>query len=155
MIDQYKQFSDPVHGFIAVPRKRLLPLILTPEVQRLRRIRQLGVGYLVYPGGEHTRFTHALGAMALMQDTLAGLAEKGTPISPEEHQAALAAAVKLRALRHLPNSVRRRTAVADLQRDPDSASGFLKRFSHPLNRHRPAPTTHQADLSRPARPPGR
>ena len=93
MVNQYKQFSDPVHGFIAVPRALLLPLILTPEVQRLRRIRQLGVGYLVFPGGEHTRFTHALGAMALMQDTLAGLAEKGTPISPEEHQAALAAAL--------------------------------------------------------------
>ena len=93
MINQYKQFSDPVHGFIAVPRDLLLPLILTPEVQRLRRIRQLGVGYLVYPGGEHTRFTHALGAMALMQDTLAVLVEKGTPISPKEHQAALAAAL--------------------------------------------------------------
>ena len=78
MDNQYKQFSDPVHGFIAVPRELLLPLILTPEVQRLRRIRQLGVGYLVFPGGEHTRFTHALGAMALMQDTLASLAEKGT-----------------------------------------------------------------------------
>ena len=93
MVNRYKQFSDPVHGFIAVPRDLLLPLILTPEVQRLRRIRQLGVGYLVFPGGEHTRFTHALGAMALMQDTLAGLAEKGTPISPEEQQAALAAAL--------------------------------------------------------------
>ncbi len=93
LLSPYKQFSDPVHGFIAVPRALLLPLILTPEVQRLRRIRQLGVGYLVFPGGEHTRFTHALGAMALMQDTLASLAEKGTPISPEEHQAALAAAL--------------------------------------------------------------
>lgn len=88
-----KRFSDPVHGFIAVPRALLLDLIQTPEVQRLRRIRQLGVGYLVFPGGEHTRFTHALGAMALMQDTLASLAEKGTPITPEEHGAALAAAL--------------------------------------------------------------
>ena len=82
-----------MHGFIAVPRNLLHPLIQTPEVQRLRRIRQLGVGYLVFPGGEHTRFTHALGAMALMQDTLASLVEKGTPISPEEQQAALAAAL--------------------------------------------------------------
>ena len=55
LLSPYKQFSDPVHGFIAVPRELLLPLILTPEVQRLRRIRQLGVGYLVFPGGEHTR----------------------------------------------------------------------------------------------------
>ncbi|MCH8872532.1 HD domain-containing protein, partial [candidate division KSB1 bacterium] len=89
----FKRFSDPVHGFISVPRTLLLDLIQTPEVQRLRRIRQLGVGYLVFPGGEHMRFTHALGAMALMQDTLASLAEKGTPITPEEHRAALAAAL--------------------------------------------------------------
>ena len=87
----FKRFSDPVHGFISVPRTLLLDLIQTPEVQRLRRIRQLGVGYLVFPGGEHMRFTHALGAMALMQDTLASLVEKGTPITPEEHRAALLA----------------------------------------------------------------
>ena len=93
MDSPFKRFSDPVHGFISVPRALLLDLIQTPEVQRLRRIRQLGVGYLVFPGGEHTRFTHALGAMALMHDTLASLAEKGTPISPGEHQAALAAAL--------------------------------------------------------------
>ncbi len=62
-------------------------------MQRLRRIRQLGVGYLVFPGAEHTRFNHALGAMALMQETLQSLAEKGTPISPEEHLGAMAAAL--------------------------------------------------------------
>jgi len=90
---QYKLFSDPVHGFISVPRRLLLDLIQTHEVQRLRRIRQLGVGYLVFPGAEHTRFTHALGAMALMHDTLTILAEKGTPISQEEHLGALAAAL--------------------------------------------------------------
>jgi HD superfamily phosphohydrolase len=89
----YKLFSDPVHGFIEVPRRLLLDLIQTHEVQRLRRIRQLGVGYLVFPGAEHTRFTHALGAMALMHDTLNILAEKGTPISEEEHLGALAAAL--------------------------------------------------------------
>ncbi|MEF8795958.1 MAG: HD domain-containing protein, partial [Salinivenus sp.] len=68
-------------------------LIQTPEVQRLRRIRQLGVGHLVFPGAEHTRFNHALGAMALMQDALSSLTEKGTPISPDEQTAALAAAL--------------------------------------------------------------
>lgn len=68
-------------------------LIQTPEVQRLRRIRQLGIGHLVFPGAEHTRFGHALGAMALMQDALSNLAEKGTPISSDEGTAALAAAL--------------------------------------------------------------
>ena len=91
MPSTYKHFADPIHGFIAVPRYVLLRLILTPEVQRLRRIRQLGVGFLVFPCAEHTRFSHALGAMALMGDALKSLADKGTSISQEEHQGALAA----------------------------------------------------------------
>jgi HD superfamily phosphohydrolase len=96
-------FSDPVHGFISVPKKLLLPLIETPEVQRLRRIRQLGLGDLVFAGAEHTRFGHALGAMALMQESLQHLADKGTPISEEEYEAALAAAL-LHDIGHAPFS---------------------------------------------------
>lgn len=90
---RFKIFSDPVHGFISVPKTLIMDLIQTPEVQRLRRIRQLGVGHLVFPGAEHTRFNHALGAMALMHDALTSLSEKGTPISTDEHMAALAAAL--------------------------------------------------------------
>lgn len=93
MKSRFKIFSDPVHGFISVPRGIVLDLIKTPEVQRLRRIRQLGIGYLVFPGAEHSRFGHALGAMALMHDALSSLAEKGTDISPEEQTAALVAAL--------------------------------------------------------------
>ncbi len=93
MESRFKIFSDPVHGFISVPRDTVLELIQTPEVQRLRRIRQLGVGYLVFPGAEHTRFGHALGAMALMQEALSSLCDKGTAISPEETTAALLAAL--------------------------------------------------------------
>jgi len=90
---RFKLFSDPVHGFISVPKNVIMDLIQTPEVQRLRRIRQLGVGHLVFPGAEHTRFNHALGAMALMQDALTNLSEKGTPIDPDERTAALAVAL--------------------------------------------------------------
>ena len=97
-----KVFSDPVHGFHTVPRA-LLPLVDAPELQRLRRIRQLGVGHLVFPGAEHSRFGHALGAMALMHDALATLEGKGTPISPTERLAALAAAL-LHDLGHGPFS---------------------------------------------------
>ncbi len=93
MASRFKIFCDPVHGFISVPKNILMDLIGTPEVQRLRRIRQLGVGHLVFPGAEHTRFGHALGAMALMQDALSSLADKGTPISSEESVAAQAAAL--------------------------------------------------------------
>lgn len=87
-----KLFSDPVHGFHAVPRA-LLPLVDAPEVQRLRRIRQLGVGFLVFPGAEHSRFGHALGAMALLADVLASLETKGMRLSETERFAALAAAL--------------------------------------------------------------
>lgn len=99
----FKIFSDPVHGFISVPKDLILTLIQTPEVQRLRRIRQLGVGHLVFPGAEHTRFNHALGAMGLMHDALQTLQEKGTPISRKEHLAAMAAAL-LHDVGHAPFS---------------------------------------------------
>ncbi len=90
---RYKVFSDPVHGFVSVPHGLLLGLVERPEMQRLRRIRQLGVGHLVFPGAEHSRFGHALGAMALMQEALSVLRGKGTPISDAEYTAALAAAL--------------------------------------------------------------
>lgn len=90
---RFKIFSDPVHGFISVPRGLILDLVGTPEVQRLRRIRQLGIGHMVFPGAEHSRFGHALGAMALMHDALTSLMEKGTPVSAEEAEAALAVAL--------------------------------------------------------------
>jgi HD superfamily phosphohydrolase len=90
---RYKVFSDPVHGFVSVPHGLLLALVEQPEVQRLRRIRQLGVGHLVFPGAEHSRFGHALGAMALMQEALGVLMGKGTPVSDAEYTAALAAAL--------------------------------------------------------------
>lgn len=86
-------FSDPVHGFVPVPRGELFQLIGTPEMQRLRRIRQLGVGYMVFPGAEHSRFGHALGAMALMREALKTLVDKGTDLSAEEWFAASAVAL--------------------------------------------------------------
>ncbi len=90
---EYKIFSDPVHGFVSVPAGLLYDLIKATEVQRLRRIRQLGVGYLVFPGAEHSRFGHALGAMALMRDGLRQIRERGTSVSEEETEAAMAAAL--------------------------------------------------------------
>ncbi|HPY59840.1 MAG TPA: HD domain-containing protein [Methanospirillum sp.] len=60
-----KSIKDPVHGYIQVD-STLLPLLDTPQVQRLRYIRQLGFSYLVYPGAHHTRFEHSLGTMHLV-----------------------------------------------------------------------------------------
>ncbi len=90
-MNQYKVFTDPVHGFVHVPKGLLLRLVDHPVVQRLRRIRQLGLGYLVFPGGEHSRFSHALGALGLMQRTLASLREKNTTITNAEAEGAMAA----------------------------------------------------------------
>lgn len=59
-----KQIKDPVHGYIEVPDE-LIPLLDSPVLQRLHYIKQLGFAYLVYPGANHTRFEHSLGAMAL------------------------------------------------------------------------------------------
>jgi len=59
-----KVIRDPVHGYIELD-ELILPLIDTPQVQRLRRIKQLGLSNLVYPGANHTRFEHSLGVMHL------------------------------------------------------------------------------------------
>ena len=93
MTPEFKIFSDPVHGFVSLPVGLLYDLVKTAEVQRLRRIRQLGVGYLVFPGAEHSRFGHALGAMALMHDALRQIRERGTPVSETEMESAMAAAL--------------------------------------------------------------
>lgn len=90
---RFKMFSDPVHGFISVPKGLILDLVETPEVQRLRRIRQLGLGHMVFPNAEHNRFGHALGAMALISDALQHLSEKGTLVSKKEAEAAMVTAL--------------------------------------------------------------
>jgi len=87
----YKIFTDPIHGFINVPKGTTLRLVDHPYLQRLRRIRQLGLGYLVFPGAEHSRFSHALGAMGLMQRVLNNLREKDTTITYTEYEGTLIA----------------------------------------------------------------
>ena len=79
-----KIFNDPIYGFIRIPSRRLFDLIAHPHFQRLRRISQMGMSYLVYPGAHHTRFHHALGAMHLMQQAVAMLRLKGVEIGEEE-----------------------------------------------------------------------
>jgi len=88
---QYKIFNDPIHGFITVPKGVILKLIDHPYVQRLRRIRQLGLGYLVFPAAEHSRFSHAIGALELAQRVLKNLKEKDTTISDAEVRGTLIA----------------------------------------------------------------
>src|SRR5690625_3428920 len=100
---QYKIFSDPVHGFITIPKGVILNLIDHPYIQRLRRIRQLGLGYLVFPAAEHSRFSHAIGAMELGQRVLKNLREKNATISDAEVEGTLIA-ILLHDVRHGPLS---------------------------------------------------
>jgi len=102
-VNKRKIINDPVHGFIKVPYNILFDLIEHPYFQRLRRIKQLGLTHLVYPGAMHTRFQHALGAMHLMSSAVDTLRSKGHDISNVESEA-VHAAILLHDIGHGPFS---------------------------------------------------
>ena len=87
-MNKKKIFNDPVYGFVNITSELVFDIIEHPIFQRLRRIRQLGLTDLVYPGALHTRFHHAIGAMHLMSKALDSLRSKGQEISKEEYEAA-------------------------------------------------------------------
>ncbi|MGS2738288.1 HD domain-containing protein [Sinomicrobium sp. M5D2P17] len=89
--NKLKIFNDPIYGFITIPNTLVFDLIEHRYFQRLRRISQMGLSYLVYPGAHHTRFHHALGCMHLMQKAVQTLRFKKVDISEEEEEALLAA----------------------------------------------------------------
>jgi uncharacterized protein len=86
-----KIINDPIYGFVSIPSELIYDLINHPYFQRLRRIKQLGLTNLVYPGALHTRFHHAIGAMHLMQEAVLTLKQKDVAISEEEEEAVLIA----------------------------------------------------------------
>jgi uncharacterized protein len=90
-INKLKILNDPIYGFITIPNTFIYDLIQHPYFQRLRRISQMGLTYLVYPGAHHTRFHHALGCMHLMQKAIQTLRFKAVEISEEEENALLIA----------------------------------------------------------------
>ncbi|MGL2963399.1 HD domain-containing protein [Flavobacterium sp. RSB2_4_14] len=101
--NKLKIFNDPIYGFITIPNTLVYDLIQHPYFQRLRRISQMGLSYLVYPGANHTRFHHALGAMHMMQKAVEVLRFKGVSISKEEENA-LYVAILLHDIGHGPFS---------------------------------------------------
>jgi HD superfamily phosphohydrolase len=103
VINKRKIINDPVYGFIAVPNEFVFDLIEHSWFQRLRYIHQLGLTNLVYPGAQHTRFQHALGAMHLMMEALEVLKNKGITITEEESEA-VTIAVLLHDIGHGPFS---------------------------------------------------
>lgn len=96
-------FNDPIYGFIRINDTLIYDIIHHPYFQRLRRIKQLGLTYLVYPGALHTRFQHVLGAVHLMQQVLTVLRQKKQVISDEEYQGACIA-ILLHDIGHNPFS---------------------------------------------------
>lgn len=102
-MNKLKIFNDPIYGFITIPDTLIYDLVQHPYFQRLRRISQMGLSYLVYPGAHHTRFHHALGCMHMMLKAVEAIRFKGTVISKEE-EVALYAAILLHDIGHGPFS---------------------------------------------------
>jgi HD superfamily phosphohydrolase len=90
-INKRKIINDPIYGFVTIPNELIYDLLNHPYFQRLRRIKQLGLTNLVYPGALHTRFHHAIGAMHLMQEAVLTLRQKDIAITEEEEHAVLIA----------------------------------------------------------------
>jgi len=111
-LNKLKIINDPIYGFITIPNELVFELIEDPYFQRLRRITQMGMTYLVYPGAHHTRFHHALGAMFLMQKAVNVLRFKGVEISEEEHEA-LCIAILLHDIGHGPFSHAMEHSIVD------------------------------------------
>tara|TARA_B110000091_G_C13821836_1_gene481480 strand:- start:145 stop:1380 length:1236 start_codon:yes stop_codon:yes gene_type:complete len=85
--NKLKILNDPIYGFITIPNSLIFDLIEHPYFQRLRRVSQMGLSYMVYPGAHHTRFQHAIGCMHLMQKAVRVLRFKGVYISDDEENA--------------------------------------------------------------------
>jgi HD superfamily phosphohydrolase len=98
-----KIINDPIYGFVTIPNELIYDLIDHPYFQRLRRIKQLGLTNLVYPGALHTRFHHAIGAMHLMGEAVLTLRQKGVSITEKEEEA-VTIAILLHDIGHGPFS---------------------------------------------------
>jgi uncharacterized protein len=124
-----KIINDPVYGFISIPDDFVFDLIEHPFFQRLRRIKQLGLTHLVYPGALHTRFHHVIGAMHLMSLAISTLRRKGHEITKEEEQAVLVA-ILLHDIGHGPFSHALEHSIVDKVSHEEISSFFIERLSN-------------------------
>jgi HD superfamily phosphohydrolase len=108
----HKIINDPVYGFITIDDPLIHQIIAHPYFQRLRRISQMALAHLVYPGAVHSRMHHALGAYHLMSSALRELTSKGVDITAEEQQAAKIA-ILLHDIGHGPYSHALEQVLAD------------------------------------------
>ena len=123
-----KIINDPIYGFITLERGIIFDLIEHPFFQRLRRITQLGLSYLVYPGAYHTRFHHALGCMFLMEKAILQIRNKGHEISFEEEEA-LKVAILLHDIGHGPFSHALENSIANNISHEDLSKLFMEKLN--------------------------
>lgn len=131
-INKLKIFNDPIYGFITIPNALIYDLIQHPYFQRLRRISQMGLSYLVYPGANHTRFHHALGCMHLMQKAVDVLRFKGVSISDEEENA-LYIAILLHDIGHGPFSHAMEKSIVENVHHEAISLLFMNRLNQQFN----------------------
>lgn len=115
-INKKKIINDPVFGFINIQSELVFDLIEHPIFQRLRRIKQLGLSFLVFPGANHTRFEHAIGTVHLMHQAIAALRLKGHNISAEEAEA-VTVAILLHDVGHAPFSHVLENTIVEIQHE--------------------------------------
>lgn len=130
--NKLKIFNDPIYGFITIPNALIFDLIEHKYFQRLRRITQMGLSYLVYPGAHHTRFHHALGCMFLMQKAVAILRFKGVLISEEEENALLIA-ILLHDIGHGPFSHAMEHSIVSGVTHEEISLFFMKQLNKEFN----------------------
>ncbi|MDE5742905.1 MAG: HD domain-containing protein [Bacteroidales bacterium] len=152
-MNKNKIVNDPVWGFIQLPSDLAYDIVSHPYFQRLRRIVQMGLSFLVYPGAVHTRFNHSLGCLHLMKEALDMLQAKGVSITPEEKDAACAA-ILLHDIGHgplshvlehtlLPSVSHEEVSQLIMQRLNRAWDGRLDMAMAIFNGHYPKPFLHQ------------
>ena len=130
--NKLKIFNDPIYGFITIPNTLIYDLIQHPYFQRLRRITQMGLSYLVYPGAHHTRFHHAIGAMHMMQKAVEVLRFKEVVISKEEENA-LYVAILLHDIGHGPFSHAMEHSIVEEVTHEEISLLFMNKLNEEFN----------------------
>ena len=123
-----KIFNDPIYGFVSLPYEIIFDLIEHPFFQRLRRIKQLGLTNLVYPGALHTRFHHAMGAMHLMGQAIEEIRSKGHEITDDEAKA-VTIAILLHDIGHGPFSHALEHSIVNNVTHEDISQLFMSRLN--------------------------
>ena len=127
-----KMINDPVHGFIKVPPGLLLDIVNHPLMQRLTRIKQLGLASVVYPSAQHTRFQHSIGAFHLMSEAIRSLQQKGIFIFDSEAEA-VCAAILMHDIGHGPFShVLENTLIHGITHEEISLM-MMEQINHEMN----------------------